>query len=68
MTSTRTRGGWSSAAPRRVAVAVNLGDTTQDVPVADIGDVLMAWPPDAVTTGASGVRLPADGVAVLARG
>jgi maltooligosyltrehalose trehalohydrolase len=51
-----------------VSVVVNLGDATQDVPVTDIGDVLLAWPPDAVTTGASGVRLPADGVAVLARG
>jgi maltooligosyltrehalose trehalohydrolase len=51
-----------------VSVAVNLGDATQDVPVADLGEVLLAWPPDAVTAGASGVRLPADGVAVLARG
>jgi maltooligosyltrehalose trehalohydrolase len=50
-----------------VSVVVNLGDATQDVPVTDIGDVLLAWPPDAVTAGA-GVRLPVDGVAVLARG
>ena len=51
-----------------VSVAVNLGHTVQDVPVADAREVVLASPPDGVTPTAAGLRLPADGVAVVATG
>jgi Domain of unknown function (DUF3459) len=50
-----------------VSVAVNLGDADQDVPVAGAGEVLLAWPADAVgPAGDTTIRLPPDGVVVLA--
>jgi maltooligosyltrehalose trehalohydrolase len=48
-----------------VSVVVNLGDADQDVPVAGAGEVVLAWP-DAMTPTAAGLRLPADGVVVIA--
>ncbi len=50
-----------------VSVAVNLGDEDQDVPVAGAGEVLLAGPDDAVRpAGDAAIRLPPDGVVVLA--
>ncbi|HET6950346.1 MAG TPA: malto-oligosyltrehalose trehalohydrolase [Acidimicrobiales bacterium] len=58
--------GWLVAgrAEAGVAVAVNLGTGAQDVPVAGAGEILLASEV-AVARTAAGVRLPADGVAVV---
>ena len=55
---------WFVVRRGRFDVAVNLGDAAADLPVRDGARVVLDWSGDAVV-GPDGVRLPADGVAVL---
>lgn len=55
---------WLVVRRGRFDVAVNLGPAPATLPVRDGARVVLAWADDA-TTGPDGVRLPADGVAVL---
>ena len=50
-----------------VSVAVNLGDTSRDVPVPGAGEVLLAWPADVGSADGGTISVPPDGVVVLAR-